>query len=40
MQFLEDESESIINALAQVDFYFLSLPDLKQVLIKTLRELK
>jgi hypothetical protein len=40
MQFLEAESESIINALAQVDFYFLSLPDLKQVLIKTLRELK
>ncbi len=40
IQFLEYKSESIINALEQVDFYFLSLPDLKQALIKTLRELK
>ena len=39
MMFFEDKPESIINALAQVDFYFLSLSDLKQVLIETLRGL-
>ena len=39
MQFLDERPEAIINALAEIDFYFLSLPELKQTLIDTLEGL-
>ncbi len=40
MQFQENKPEEIIQALAQVDFYFLSLPELKQALIDSLEGLQ
>ena len=37
LKFYPDENQKIIDALSQVDFYFINLNELKSVLIKTLK---
>ena len=40
MQFLDNKPEKIINALSEVDFYFLNISELKQELIDKLQGIK
>jgi len=38
LQFHPDKNQMIIDALSQIDFYFINLNELKSVLIKILKD--